>query len=135
MNSEPTAVVIATSNKQAILQVTLHSHCEHCGACEGPAATLEAFNSLEARVGETVTLSHNKGEELKMVLIEFVVPLISLITSFILGTILAHYWHIPELSTIVPISILLCGISCRAAIEYDRHHANNNRPSIKAVVS
>ena len=127
------AVVVETNGDQAQILLKVHDNCENCGACMSSELLLQVNNTVGAEVGEAVEIESENSQGLKTILVEFMLPVFSLIAGLIIGFSIAASFKIDTLLTVLPCCILLFGFSCYNAFRYDKCRHSLRGPSIKAI--
>lgn len=81
-------VVINTKRDRATINLRRHSACGDCGAChmgeENMNVQVEAYNNLDAKVGDFVTIDMETPNVLKASYIAYGIPLLFLIIGVVI---------------------------------------------------
>ena len=87
MKEEEGLVIEANSKRQlATVRVGRHEECTECGACAGSRQlTVEAVNTLHAKVGQRVRFQMQEQQLLKGAFIVFILPLLTAGLGYYLG--------------------------------------------------
>jgi sigma-E factor negative regulatory protein RseC len=110
-----TAVIKALEGRIAVAVTTREDACEHCSARDtchavggtGANATVRAINTVDAQVGDTVTIAMASTTLLKASFLIYMVPVLALIGGILIGFLVNSLVGINE-SVAVGISSGLC---------------------------
>ncbi|AHM56282.1 hypothetical protein EAL2_c09830 [Peptoclostridium acidaminophilum DSM 3953] len=85
MSSCINGIVVEKSADKAIVSIVRHSACAGCGACgmasESSKVKIEAINTVDANVGELVSIDMKNPDVLKAAFIAYGIPLLVLIAG------------------------------------------------------
>lgn len=76
------------------LNMRKHTSCKNCGACHigsNPDITIEAENTIHAKIGNVVEVSMRTQNVLSAAFIMYVIPLLILILGIAVGTMLFNF--------------------------------------------
>lgn len=130
---EQVGQVVEIIGDKAKIKVKRHDACSKCGGC-GVALSgkgenyLQALNTANAEVGQTVKVASDTGEVLKASFVVYVVPILSLLAGLWFGQTLGGDWA----SLILGIIFLL--LSYLAVRAYDRKMAGGRIQSVVVEV-
>lgn len=83
---EEVGVVVLAHDKTAVVEMTKHASCAHCGVCtlgHHDKMRIEAENSIGARLNDRVKVAIPGAVILKSAFIVYIVPLIALVMGFL----------------------------------------------------
>lgn len=126
------AVVIKTEGDRAQVKYTIHENCSNCGTCGSLEIILSVDNSIAAQTGTRVEIKTQRHQEIKIILVEFVLPVFALFAGLLAGYVIAVTHHFGILVTMLLCTVPVFAVACGFAIWYDRRNAKFG-PSIKEI--
>ena len=127
------ALVLGTEGNQARIKIKVHENCQDCGMCGSPEVTLQATNSVAAQAGELVDVETKPHQEIKIILIELLLPILSLVIGLFAGYRLAAVFKLGAALSMLICTAPLFFLTSTCALWYDRRHRGDLGPSIKAT--
>ena len=134
---EQEGVIIALDGQVAKVRVSRHLDCDSCDACAGEgAAVLDAYNSINAGVGQRVSIEMEEANMLKAAFIVYFLPLIGTFIGFLIGYWIAHKYLLPPVPVEVGACILALFLTMLYVRRYDRAMAGLSKmPKINGILS
>ena len=109
-----TGTVIKLENDMAVIMLNSNGSCKGCGAATmglcrpaGNMSVLEAKNTLNAVVGDTVKIGLDKRVQRRGFFLAYIVPVVSFMAGSLAGMMLGRVFPVPSLEIITGFSSLL----------------------------
>lgn len=100
-------IVVDAEQDTVKVRVKMHSDCSSCGICEGSNAVYyEAINKVNAKCGQSVILEIEKQSILKIAFMVFILPMIIIAASSIIGVCEARIMHISATLLAILLSLI-----------------------------
>jgi sigma-E factor negative regulatory protein RseC len=136
-----TAVIKALEGRMAVAVTTREDACAHCearGTCEvvggtGANATVRALNTIDAQVGDTVTIAMAATSLLKASFLIYMVPILALIGGILIGFQIEKIFGISE-NVAVGVSSGVCLVGAFAWLRKKGKELGTRREYIPEIV-
>ena len=117
-------VVVSNEGEFSRVNVQAHSSCDSCGACDSSKMVILAFNPLKALPGQRVRFVMPDGNMMKIALVLFVLPLLSLFAGAYVGYLVSVTAQMRAYQTLFMIAAAgaLFVLSVLNIIRYDRKY-------------
>jgi sigma-E factor negative regulatory protein RseC len=127
MENVQEGLVIEKNGTFATIKVLAHSNCENCGTCAGREVLVQAYNPVNAKIGDKIKFISSQNNALKITFILFFLPMISIFTGSYIGNILSEKFHFHQIGTMVFFGALFFIFSVIYMVIYDRKSKANHK--------
>lgn len=119
------------------VRVKMHRDCSSCGLCEGSNAVYyEAINKVNAKCGQSVILEIEKESVLKIAFMVFVLPMLVIAVSSVLGVFIAKDIHASEVLAAIIFSMIALIPTFKLIKKYDaKIQGTSSTPVLTKIVN
>lgn len=130
---QETGEVVSVTNNTLKVRIYRKSACgdgcASCGLCKNNENIIEVKNSVNAQIGDKVTLEISSGKLFKAAFLVYIIPLIMLIAGYYIGRIFTKNEGLCVLSAFLLMIISLIAISI-----YDRRLKGKFTPQVISII-
>jgi sigma-E factor negative regulatory protein RseC len=126
MSKKKYGTIVAIEKDTAVLKIKMHESCSNCGACDVSESLLRIPKQKGINIGDVVQLPDEDNSDIKVMLIEFVIPLSALFAGLVIGFFLSHFFKIPVALGMCLAGIILFLPAGIYAYRFDRRKSGSN---------
>jgi sigma-E factor negative regulatory protein RseC len=127
MDNVQEGLVIENNGTFSRIKVLAHSNCENCGTCASSDITFQAYNSLNAEIGQKIKFIMPQNNSIKITFILFFLPLISIFSGVYLGNLIAEKFYYNQVVMMTIFGALFFIFSVIYIVFYEKRSKLNHK--------